>query len=125
MNVATGSAAPERIDPHRYYRLCSATAFASNAVRWALLLKGIMMDNKLWAASLGLVFGLLGIVGIPGVAQASPMGGPAALIGQSDSPLWTQAQAKKKATPARRNQRPRQPQQPAPQPGGGGGFLPG
>lgn len=84
-----------------------------------------MMDNKLRAATLGLVFGLLGIAGVGSVVQASPMAGLTAQIGQSDSPLWTQAQAKKKATPARsRPQRPRQPQQPAPQPGGGG-FLPG
>ena len=86
------------------------------------------MDIKLRAATLAVAFGLLGIAGIGSVAQASPIAGFTLQTAKSDSPLWTLAQAKKKATPNRpRVQRPRQPQQPAPQPGGGGGggFIPG
>lgn len=91
--------------------------------------KGIMMDNQLRAAALGLTLSVLGAasIGTASIAQATPMAGPLAEIEASHSPVWTLAQAKKKAAPARaRTQRPRQQQQPpASQPGGGGGFLPG
>jgi hypothetical protein len=85
-----------------------------------------MMDIKLQAATLAVAFGLLGIAGVGSVAQAGPLAGLAAQTGQSDSSLWTEAQARRRVTPARpRAPSPRQPQQPAPQPGGGSGFIPG
>lgn len=93
--------------------------------------KGIMMSNELRAATLGVTLSLLGIAGLgtAGVAQAGPLAGLTAQIGESGSPLWTLAQAKKKPAPARaRTQRPpQQPQQQqAPQqPSGGSGMVPG